>query len=157
MNDDANWYEKTKRIVRATTYCVYAFWSAVCIQHSIKKVLQVTKPLNVRGEVKTSCITSMAVKSFLLLTGWERLLGGERVYGGGCGGWGATAGGGRDGGGFILLIAQVAKTPHATFRIVVCHEIACVRPSIWFQMGYLSERPAQQGASKPKVKIKRQH
>ena len=32
MNDDANWCEKTKRTLRARTYCICAFRSVVCIQ-----------------------------------------------------------------------------------------------------------------------------
>ena len=66
---------KQKHTVRARTNGIYAFWSAACIQHSIKKMLQVTKPLDVLDEVKTPCITGMAAKSFTPLTGWERLLG----------------------------------------------------------------------------------
>ena len=38
MKDDANWCEKTKRTVRARTYCIYAFRSVVCMQHGIEKV-----------------------------------------------------------------------------------------------------------------------
>ena len=39
-------------------------FGVVCIQHSIKKVLRVTKPHNVVDEVKAPCNTGMAVKSF---------------------------------------------------------------------------------------------
>ena len=60
--------------LKARTYCIYAFGSVICIQHGIKRVLWVTKLLNVFDLVKTPCITSMAVKRFLLITGWERLL-----------------------------------------------------------------------------------
>ena len=75
MKDDANRCETTTRTVRARTYCISAFQglSARSTQHSIKKVLRVTKPLNVFDE--TPCITGRAVKSFPQLTGWERLLG----------------------------------------------------------------------------------
>ena len=43
MKDDANWCEKTKRTVRARTYRIHAFRSVACIQHGIRKMLQVTK------------------------------------------------------------------------------------------------------------------
>ena len=43
MKDNANWCEKTKRIVRERTHCVYAFQSAVCLQHGIKKASQVMR------------------------------------------------------------------------------------------------------------------
>ena len=61
------------KTVRVRTYCIYAFRSFVCQQHSIKKVLRVTKPLNIPDEVKTPCNTSMAVPP---PASQERLLGG---------------------------------------------------------------------------------
>ena len=68
--------------VRNETHCqsegllhLCFFWSVVCIHQGIKKMLQLTKPLNVLDEVKTPSITQLAVKSFPPLTGWERLPG----------------------------------------------------------------------------------
>ena len=41
-----------KSTVRTRAYCISAFPPFVCIQHGIKKVLQVTKPLNALDEVE---------------------------------------------------------------------------------------------------------
>ena len=45
--------------VRATTYCIHAFGSAVCKQHGIKKLLWVTMPLNVLDVVQSPCLTDV--------------------------------------------------------------------------------------------------
>ena len=39
MKDDASWCEKTERTARATTDCIYAFWSGVRTPHGIKNVV----------------------------------------------------------------------------------------------------------------------
>ena len=43
MKHNANCCEKTKRTVRARTYCIYAFRSVVYILHGSKKGLRVAK------------------------------------------------------------------------------------------------------------------
>ena len=55
MKHDANWNQKTKRTVRPRTCFIYAFRSVVCLQHGIKQVLRVTKPLKVPDEITTPC------------------------------------------------------------------------------------------------------
>ena len=57
-----------KRTVGARTPSISALGTAVCM-HGIRRVLRVTKPLDVLHEVNTRCGAGMAVKSFPPLTG----------------------------------------------------------------------------------------
>ena len=99
--------------VRNETHCQsenvlhYAFWSVVRMQHSIKKMLRVTKLHNVLDEVNTPCDAGMAVKRFPP---------GRGELEGGVGGVGAVwlggGGGSRLGEGTPLrLRQQTPKTP----------------------------------------------
>ena len=75
MTDDANWCEKQNPWSERQPHAFMLFRNVAHIQHGIKKVLQGTKPHSVLDEVKTPCVTSMAIKSFPRLTDWERLPG----------------------------------------------------------------------------------